>query len=350
MTTLFRCLPGLCLAAVLLLSQEMLASTGAPSTRSDSSFSCCQSRQKVSETLDYSKETLWAALPQTQNASHEVPTNTSWQDGQADATVDLFYVYPTIYTGDSHNAPLNDARLSKKVQQDCLRPQASVFNNSARIYAPYYRQASMNDYTEDNLQIAYADIRAAFSHYLAAYNSNRPIALVGHSQGANMVVRLLQEFFDGQELQKRLVVAYVIGENVGEGNFNSLQGCDSADQTGCVVSFSTMLEGAGQSSLSTGEPKGTLITVNPLTWKRDTTPADASLHLGGVPSSFDRIDIGLTGARIDDGAVRIPADSSLQEKGYSLVEDYPGDLHMAEFEIWAANLRENFANRIKQLE
>lgn len=350
MTTLFRYLPGLCLTAVLLLSQEMLASTGAPSTHGNFSFSCCQSRRTTTEALDYSRKTLWAASPQTPNASHEVPANTNWQDGQVDAKVDLFYVYPTIYTGDSGNAPLNDTRLNKKIQQDCLRPQASVFNNSARIYAPYYRQASMNDYTEGNLQIAYADIRAAFSHYLSAYNDNRPIALVGHSQGANMVVRLLQEFFDGQELQKRLVVAYVVGENVGEGNFSSLKACDSPDQTGCVVSFSTMQEGAGHSSLSTGEPKGTLITVNPLTWTRDTTPADASLHLGGVPASFDRIDIGLTGARIDDGAVRIPADNSLQEKGYSLVEDYPGDLHMAEFEIWAANLRANFANRIKHLE
>ena len=78
----------------------------------------------------------------------------------------------------------------------------------ARVYAPYYRQASGFDVLNSVLwqstpqfanaanqamQVAYSDVSAAFDFYLAhdnkdANGKSRPFILAGHSQGSNLLL------------------------------------------------------------------------------------------------------------------------------------------------------------------
>merc|ERR1711924_377910 len=59
---------------------------------------------------------------------------------------------------------------------------------------------------------AYGDARAAFQAYLRVWGGERPLILVGHSQGGVMVQRLLREFFQpASALRGRLVAAYTPG-------------------------------------------------------------------------------------------------------------------------------------------
>jgi alpha-beta hydrolase superfamily lysophospholipase len=62
------------------------------------------------------------------------------------------------------------------------------------------------------VDLAYADVKAAFQYYLAHYNEGRPIIIAGHSQGTAHATRLLHEFFEHDpKLRRQLVAAYLIG-------------------------------------------------------------------------------------------------------------------------------------------
>ena len=63
--------------------------------------------------------------------------------------------------------------------------------------------------------IAYQSIRAGFEDYLAHYNDGRPIVVIGHSQGAAMLILLLSHLVDkNPALRSRLVLAMILGGNV----------------------------------------------------------------------------------------------------------------------------------------
>ncbi len=85
----------------------------------------------------------------------------------------------------------------------------------------------------------------AFAHYLGQLNRGRRIVLIGHSQGAEMVMRLVHRFFDDDtELRARLVVVLAIGgpANVRHGQLTGrshdrVPMCASPDELGCVVGY-----------------------------------------------------------------------------------------------------------------
>jgi hypothetical protein len=98
---------------------------------------------------------------------------------------------------------------------------------------------------EEVFDEAYRDVINAFRHYMEHDNQGRDIVLMGHSQGAHMLTRLLQEEFDDvAEMRERLISALLIGttdiyvphgETVG-GSFQNIPSCTRADEIGCVVS------------------------------------------------------------------------------------------------------------------
>jgi hypothetical protein len=169
----------------------------------------------------------------------------------ASPKADCFYVYPTVdlslipknHDDFSSLAPMTEATLA----------QVGRFRQSCALYVPLYRQVTIGTYLqkresrEPALALAFADVEAAFAHYLANDNRGRPIILLGHSQGAEMVVRLVRRFFDNDpELRKRLVVVMAIGgdleapagQPVG-GTFAHVPACTGVDQTACVVAYRT---------------------------------------------------------------------------------------------------------------
>ena len=73
------------------------------------------------------------------------------------------------------------------------------------------------------LEIAYADISAAFDDFLRRRGDDqRPILLASHSQGTALMERLLLERFatktdEGARLRELLVAAYLVGMKIHDG-------------------------------------------------------------------------------------------------------------------------------------
>jgi hypothetical protein len=196
--------------------------------------------------------------------------------------VDCFYVYPTVDLGaipDNHTdftdlEPMTRATLA----------QAARFSEVCDVYVPLYRQITIGTYffgaegRERRLEIAFSDIADAFAHYLGQHNHGRKIVLLGHSQGAEMVVRLLQRFFDEDPaLRERLLVAMAIGGRVevpkGQvtgGTFTSVPVCTGPDELGCVIAYRSYRAGGKVSTALGAPPAGReSVCVNPASVDRN---------------------------------------------------------------------------------
>ncbi|HEX2388366.1 MAG TPA: DUF3089 domain-containing protein [Solirubrobacterales bacterium] len=163
-----------------------------------------------------------------------------------DPPVDCFYLYPTQSEQEGPNANLDkDPPIRRVVVQ-----QARMFSSVCDVYAPMYRQVTLNgDQTthNDSVEIAYRSARAAFRDYLRNYNHGRGFILLGHSQGSAHVARLIDEIVDNRAgLRKRFVgaiapganISVPIGEDVG-GLFDHVPACSEVGQYGCVIAYST---------------------------------------------------------------------------------------------------------------
>jgi hypothetical protein len=163
-----------------------------------------------------------------------------------DPPVDCFYLYPTQSEQEGPNANLDkDPPIRRVVVQ-----QARMFSTVCDVYAPMYRQVTNNgDQSSHNesVEIAYRSARSGFRDYLRKHNDGRGFILLGHSQGAAHVGRLIAEMVDTRPgLRKRFVgaiapganISVPIGEDVG-GLFDHVPACTEVGQHGCVVAFST---------------------------------------------------------------------------------------------------------------
>jgi len=163
--------------------------------------------------------------------------------------VDCFYVYPTV-----SSQPTVNANLSIGLQETAVAvTQASRFSQVCRVFAPVYRQITLgaldhpNRITLADARVAYQSVLSAFRDYLAHDNHGRGIVFIGHSQGATILIRLLQQEVDrNAALRRRLVSALLIGGNVAVprgrtvgGDFMHIPACTSSTETGCVVAYSS---------------------------------------------------------------------------------------------------------------
>jgi hypothetical protein len=169
-----------------------------------------------------------------------------------DPAVDCFYVYPTT---SADPGPNSDLHPGESEEISTVYNQAARFTESCRVFAPLYRQATLSSIgggaatgvANDPWSTAYVDVLDAFKDYVANESNGRPFVLIGHSQGAGLLNRLVKDEIDGEPLLRdRLVSAMLIGwpvsvpegEAVG-GDFAHVPLCESADQTGCVVNYSS---------------------------------------------------------------------------------------------------------------
>jgi hypothetical protein len=169
----------------------------------------------------------------------------------ASPKIDCFYVYPTV-DGGFWSRNHTDFRDLEPMSEATLA-QAANFAEVCALYVPLYRQITLGTYLswesrrERFLDVAFSDVEDAFLHYMGQHNRGRRVALIGHSQGAEMVVRLLRKRFDADPaMRERLVVAMPIG-----GRFEVAQGrttggtlenipiCTADDEPGCVVAYRT---------------------------------------------------------------------------------------------------------------
>ena len=277
----------------------------------------------------------------------------------SDRPVDVFFICPTVYGGDADNGnmPMDDED-AKASFLGAINMEKGIYDESAAMFAPYYRQAGLSAYEmpeaerEDYLALAYEDVKAAFSYYLDHCNGGRPIVLAGFSQGADLCIRLLKDCFADEEVNDLLVACYAIGWRITEEELEEyphLRFAEGADDTGVIIAFNSEAEDVSDSLLI---PEGVrTLAINPLNWKTDATPADKAENLGACFTDYSGAVTEeipqLTGAYIDPerGALKVP-DVSPDDypPGLSIFEE--GVYHLYDYQFFYRNLQQNVAQRV----
>lgn len=275
-----------------------------------------------------------------------------------DKDVDLFLVCPTVDTLDEENMSLEN-EVMKKYFEGALNMERGIYEDSARMYAPYYRQAAMNSYTQEaaerdrRLEFGYRDVSDAFAYYLEHENNGRPIILAGFSQGADMCYRLMGEYFGKEEMQEKLVACYAIGWACTDElmqKYPQIVPAESADDLGVVISFDceapevteTFVNPAGQKAHS----------INPLNWKTDGTPADKSENLGACFTGYDGKIASeaaqLCGCYIDEERGTLKVTDVTPEEYPAKIDIFPeGAYHIYDYQFFFRNLQENVGHRVE---
>ena len=302
----------------------------------------------------------WAeSLPVFEGTDYADKNNWAYYGLGAEKSADVFLICPTVDMKDEFNMSLED-EATKASFLGALNMERGIYADSARLFAPYYRQAAMKVYSLDAesrepwMQLAYTDVSAAFAYYLANENQGRPIILAGFSQGADMCYRLLREYFGDEALYSRLVAVYALGWPCTEemvSAYPQIVPASGAEDTGTVISFDceapevteTFINPLGQSAY----------TINPLNWKTDGTPAGKEENLGACFTDYsgeiNREDAALCGCYIDEmrGIVKV---TDVRPEDYpALVPGLPeGAYHVYDYQFFFRNLQQNVAVRLER--
>ena len=278
----------------------------------------------------------------------------------------VFFIHPTSYLNRANwNAPLGDAE-AERIAQVYVRGMASPFNQAKEIWAPRYRQATMGAFLTDEregeqaLDAAYADVLQAYRTFLSELDDGTPIVLAGHSQGALHLLRLLREEVKDEPVSTRIAAAYAVGWPISIDHDLpelGLPACGTADQAGCLMSWSTYAEPADPSPVletyanSTGfdgtlRGDSAILCTNPLNGG-SATDASASLNLGTLKPETD-----LTNGSLVPAAVPARCD----DRGLLLIGDPPdmgryvlpgNNYHVYDIPLFWANVQADVAGRVE---
>ena len=301
----------------------------------------------VSKKPNYSDLYYWASHPYKKDNADSIPFDLIKQT-KIDSTVDVFFIHPTTYTSENfyhYNAAINDSALNKITDESTILFQASVFNESCRIFSPRYRQAHINcfyvdaDKSDEFFDTAYNDVKNAFEFYLKNYNHNRPIIIASHSQGTKHAGRLLKEFFEDKPLYKNLVCAYIIGMPVPENYFKKIPPCKDSTETGCFVAWRTFKKGYYPEFVKKEKIKS--VVINPLSWTLDQKYISKKLNKGGVLRNFNKVNKNVVSAQIK-GNVLWTCKPDIFGKFFIFKKNY----HIGDINLFYVNIRENIKQRI----
>lgn len=209
-------------------------------------------------------DTVWLCHPDVPNpCNEELETTYQRADGTstvrtpplaANPRVDCFYVYPT-----TSDQPTRNANREVDPQLEAVaRFQANRFSRRCHVYAPVYRQVtiptlltgSASDQVE-GLRFAYPDVRAAFLDYWRNENGGRrPFILIGHSQGAGMLIEIMRELVDRRRRMRSRMLSAIVpgvvpsvpaGRRSG-GDLKRIPTCHRRRELGCVMAWATFDE------------------------------------------------------------------------------------------------------------
>ena len=275
-----------------------------------------------------------------------------------DKDADLFLICPTVDTRDEYNMSMDDEEV-KQSFSGALNMERGIYEDNTRMFAPYYRQAAMKIYNlspeerEPYLELAYQDVSAAFSWYLENKNEGRPIVLAGFSQGADMCYRILKEYFGDSALQQQLVAVYAIGWPMTEqmiAEYPQIVPAASENDTGVVVSFECESEDVTGTLVIPEDMKA--LSINPLNWVTDSTPADKSLNTGACFTSYSgkiKQEVPeLCGCYIDPERGALKVTDIMPEEYPPILSFLPeGSYHLYDYQFYFRNLQQNVEQRIK---
>jgi hypothetical protein len=324
--------------------------------------------QPAVETGAYAGYERWIARP-GMGADDPAMWMPDGLEEDADAlSVPVFFVHPTSYFEKTRwNAP-GDDKSSRDLAQLFVKGMASPFNKSINVWAPRYRQAAIGAFLTDKpegtraLDLAYGDVLAAFDHFIATVDPNKPFVLAGHSQGAYHLRRLLRDRVAGKPLANRIAAAYLIGWPIAVRQDLpeiGLPACAAPEQTGCVVSWLTVAEPAETDMMIkawkrreglNGETlnDAAFVCTNPLTGKAGGV-APASANLGTLVPDMKAQTGKLVAGKIaaqcrEDGFLSVGEPPELGLGPYVM----PGNnYHLFDVTLFWANLRADFIRRAK---
>ncbi|MBW2189004.1 MAG: DUF3089 domain-containing protein, partial [Deltaproteobacteria bacterium] len=231
---------------------------------------CGESGEAPPDDSPYANKDLWLCRPDIDN------------DHCDTAEVDCFYVYPSInFSPEPGNTEVLFPHSEESIV--IVSVQAAPYRGACRLFAPLYHQMSEFTYlafynqveTTEYHQRAYGDVVEAFEYYMRNHNKGRGFILIGHSQGSQMLTKLLEEKFDGDEaLRGQLVSALLTGPanriqvlegEVTAGSFANIPLCTSATETGCIIAFDANAAGVDTFYQSTNlyPPPSARACVNP---------------------------------------------------------------------------------------
>ena len=297
---------------------------------------------------DYSKKRNWLSLPKTN-----------------DKAADLVYLYPS-----SCEDPLADTICSidnvimRITAKRNFAQQASAFEPVANLYAPYWRQVNGTKLSkmsfEEVDQAEWAeprtDVYAALDYYFENLNQGRPYFLAGHSQGSRLSYMVLSEYMkEHPDYYANMIAAYCIGDSLTKTFLEEnphVKAAQGADDLGVVVSWNT--EGPANKGKDSLVVAPGAISINPLNWCVDETPAGPELNLGSfiphlINSGMDELSV-KADAVIDRERGTIIVMNPAFEK-YNVIsllgmEDLekvfgPASYHACDYSFFYLNIREN---------
>lgn len=305
---------------------------------------------------------LLLSLPLPGWAESEFPpvdyeNGASWvlrPEGESDLPADVFFLLPTVNMKDMRltNEDITDERAASRYGKT-LNMEKGVFDGVAAVYAPYYRQKTFGTYCVPDADpalgdIAYGDVKDAFSWYLAHKDPARPFFIFGFSQGAEMGLRLLMDVGGEPAVAEKLIAAYLIGWTVTAQDTAAcpwLRMAQGEGDTNVIVSF----ECVGESTVYEG-PKA--LAINPLNWRTDAFPALPEENLGFVQADITGAVVReiehFCGAYLDETtglliATHIENPEEWAASGLAFLPD--GSYHLYEINFFFNNLRENALTR-----
>ena len=202
---------------------------------------------------------------------------------------------------------------------------------------------ALEDGGNDALELAYTDIEAAFEYYLAEYNNDRPFIVAGHSQGALHVRWLLERKISGTQLRERMVAAYPVGYPMGIEELTEtipdIPVCESATQTGCLLTWNTIGDGYRPLQPTQGQ-----VCVNPLTWTGDGAAGTFDDNEGALSVVSNSLMPDAADGVCENGMLYV---SEIRTDAY---DDLPnmgkGNHHLLDYALYWSNIRRNVAERV----
>jgi hypothetical protein len=213
---------------------------------------------------DYANPKAWLCrpdLPGSKNACNvDLTTTIVAADGELtrepwkpnpSADIDCFYVYPTVSTDPTEHSDMT----ADPAELNVVRQQLARFGSVCKLYAPMYRQITIAALlkllsTPDPVAglvrgVGYNDVRDAWRYYLEHDNKGRGYVLMGHSQGAYLLMQMIRQQIEGKPIQSQMVSALLLGATLpvakgkdAGGVFQSIPLCHVRTQTGCVINYS----------------------------------------------------------------------------------------------------------------
>ena len=262
---------------------------------------------------NFNDEYFWVAHPNKDDTSDLVPVGIDTNDDLDDKMVDVFFVHSTGFVGPGGwNSTMDSKNSEAQSIEYMLSSMASIFNACCNVYAPHYREAQLQSFMPENLELgtqaldlAYQDVETAFDYYLTHYNQGRPFIVVGHSQGTTHALRLLEQRVDNTVLFNQLVAAYLVGywlpKDKFSRGFEQIKPCKEANQLSCIVSYDVYGQGGEMDAkvphwYKTGweinrqadDKIKPTVCINPLSWHNDQNRIPKTKHLGAMPVDFKR--------------------------------------------------------------